>query len=155
MANELTINRHSAFKKLRDCAIFSFNMKKESKQTISVIQKKLWQECRRLILDIYQKVDGTWECYTCSQQNLQKSNKQIGHFIAKSVCGAYLKYDLRNLRVQCFRCNCNLSGNGAVFYRNMVEREGQEFVDELFIDKQKSIKAIDHYINLLTQYEKM
>lgn len=125
------------------------------KLTIGQVQKKLWKECRRIVSDIYKKGDGTWECYTCGQQNLQKSNKQTGHFIPKSVCGALLKYDLRNLRIQCFRCNCNLSGNGAVFYRNMVRDQGQEFVDELFRDKQKSVKAIDVYIDLLDRYAKM
>lgn len=130
-------------------------MKKQSTQSISVIQRKLWEECRRLIKDIYKRGDGTYDCYTCQQKNLVGSNCQIGHFIAKSVCGAYLKYDLRNLRIQCFRCNCNLSGNGAIFYRNIVEQEGQEYVDALFIDKQKTVKAIDHYIDLLQQYATM
>lgn len=125
------------------------------KQTIGQIQKKLWVQCKRIIRDIYKRGDGTYECYTCNQKNLTGSNCQTGHFIPKSVCGAYLKYDLRNLRIQCFRCNCNLSGNGAVFYRNMVEREGQEYVDELFLDKQKSIKAIDHYLLLLDKYTNM
>lgn len=130
-------------------------MNKKSKQSISVIQRKLWEHCRRLTKYIYKKADGTYDCYTCSQTNLVGSNCQTGHFIAKSVCGAYLKYDLRNLRIQCFRCNCNLSGNGAIFYRNMVEREGQEMVDELFKDKQKSVKAIDIYLEQLAIYEQM
>lgn len=130
-------------------------MKKQSKQSISVIQRKLWEECRRLIKDIYKRSDGTYKCYTCDQRNLVKSNCQIGHFIAKSVCGAYLKYDLRNLRIQCFRCNCNLSGNGAIFYRNLVRDEGQKYVDELFIDKNLSVKAHDFYLELLTKYQSM
>lgn len=52
-------------------------------------------------------------------------------------------------------CNVWKGGNGAIFYRNMVEREGQEYVDKLFIDKQKSIKAYDHYLELLEQYKKI
>ncbi len=125
------------------------------KLTIGQIQKKLWVECKRIVRDIYKRGDGTYNCYTCPQTNLTGSNCQTGHFIPKSVCGAFLKYDLRNLRIQCFRCNCNLSGNGAIFYRNMVRDEGQEYVDQLFLDKQKSIKAIDHYLIQLAQYKEM
>ena len=125
------------------------------KLTIGQIQKKLWIECKRIIRDIYQRVDGTYDCYTCEQKNLTGSNCQTGHFIPKSVCGAYLKYDLRNLRIQCMRCNCNLSGNGAVFYRNLVENEGQEYVDELFLEKQRVIKAYDHYVKIREEYAKL
>ena len=129
--------------------------KKIKKLTIGQIQKKLWQECRRISKDIYKKADGTYECYTCGQQNLVGSNLQLGHFIPKSVCGAYLKYSMDNLRLQCFRCNINLSGNGSVFYRKLVEREGQELVDRLFIEKEMSVKAHDHYLELLTIYGEM
>ena len=62
---------------------------------------------------------------------------------------------MRNLRWQCYYCNINLGGNGAVFYKNLVEKEGQKYVDELFKDKQKSIKAYDYYLELLEKYSKM
>lgn len=61
---------------------------------------------------------------------------------------------MRNLRWQCYYCNINLGGNGAVFYKKLVEIEGQKYVDQLFLDKQKSIKAYDHYIWQLEEYEK-
>jgi hypothetical protein len=35
----------------------------------------------------------------------------VGHFISSSVCSAELRYDLSNLRPQCYRCNIHLSGN--------------------------------------------
>ena len=131
-------------------------MKKPKKLSIGKLQDKLWQECRRIIRDIYKRADGTYNCYTCSQTNLQSSNLQTGHFIQKSVCGAYLKYDLRNLRIQCMRCNCNLSGNGAIFYRNLVQDMGQEYVDQLFKEKNTiTVKAYDHYEKQLADYKDM
>jgi len=124
------------------------------KLTIGQLQKKLWLECKRIALDLYKNKDGTYDCYTCEQKNLVKSNRQLGHFIAKSVCGATLKYDMRNLRWQCFRCNCNLSGNGAIFYRNLVRDKGQEYVDELFrIRNTVSIKAYDLFLKQLESYQ--
>ena len=43
-----------------------------------------------------------------------------------------LRYNLDNLRLQCYYENINLGGNGSEFYRRMVLENGQEFVDNLF-----------------------
>ncbi len=124
------------------------------KLTIGQLQKKLWQECRRVANIIYPPLNGQYHCYTCGKP-IEGSNKQLGHFLAKSVCGAFLKYDMRNLRWQCYYDNINLGGNGAVFYKKLVEEKGQEHVDKLFEDKQKIIKAYDHYQNQLEEYKKI
>lgn len=120
------------------------------KLTIGKIQKLLWIECKRLIRAKYGNT-----CFTCEKRNLEASGWHTGHFIAKGACGATLKYDLRNLRPQCYHCNINLGGNGATFYKRLVETEGQEYVDQLFKDKQKIIKAYDHYAELLAKYRDM
>lgn len=125
-------------------------LRKVGKQPISKIQKKLWELCRALIKNKYGST-----CFTCGKKRLLKSNRHTGHFIPKAACGAYLKYDLRNLRPQCYHCNINLGGNGAEFYKNLVEKEGQEYVDQLFLDKQKTVKAMDHYLMLIDKYTEM
>lgn len=125
------------------------------KQPISKIQKVLWEHCKRIIRGLYALPDGTWECYTCGKHITESKDAHTSHFIPKSICGAYLKYDLRNLRVTCYRCNIWLTGNGSFFYKNMVEREGQEYVDKLFKDKQLTVKAMDRYLQLLKEYEIM
>ncbi len=125
------------------------------KLTIGKLQKVLWEHCKRIIRKIYARPDGTWECYTCGKHITSPMDAHTSHFIPKSICGAYLKYDLRNLRVTCFRCNVWLSGNQAFFYRKLVEIEGQEYVDQLFKDKEKSIKAYDRYAEQLVEYEKL
>jgi len=130
------------------------------KLSITKIQDLLWEECKRLTRDIYslktsENDPDAWECYTCGKSINSKKDAHTGHFIPRSTCGAFLKYDLRNLRVQCMACNVWGGGMGAIYYRNMVTREGQEFVDELFRDKQKIVKATDHYILLLEKYKKM
>ena len=101
-----------------------------------LLKKKLWELCKLIIREAYGN-----ECYTCGKTGLAGSSWHTGHFIASSICGLYLRYDLRNLRPQCYRCNIDLSGNGAVFYRRMVEDEGQEYVDELFRDKERITKS--------------
>jgi hypothetical protein len=82
------------------------------------------------------------------------SSWQTGHFIPSSVGGAFLRYELRNLRPQCYRCNIDLSGNGAMFYKLLVEREGQAYVDQLFLDKQKTTKADKIWLqSIIDKYE--
>lgn len=81
---------------------------------------------------------------------------QLGHFIPSSTCGAFLRYDLRNLRWQCMRCNVHGGGQGAIFYKNLVEQEGQEYVDQLFRDKQVIVKAdAQFYENLIQKAEEI
>jgi hypothetical protein len=125
-------------------------LNKEGKQKISVIQKKLWAECKRIIRARYGNT-----CYTCGKTNLQGSDWHTSHFIPKASCGAFLKYDLRILRPSCYHCNINLGGNGSEYYRRLVKDIGQESIDKIFQDKQKIVKAIDHYLILLEEYKKI
>ena len=73
--------------------------------------------------------------------------------IAKQSLGAYLKYDLRLLRLQCYNCNINLGGMGAIFIERMRKIEGDEYVDKILKDRQISVKAYDHYLKILEEYK--
>lgn len=74
--------------------------------------------------------------------------------IPSSVCGAFLRYDLRNLRYCCMRCNIHLGGNGAEYYRRMVLEIGQPAVDKIFQDKNNIIKAdFIFYENKIREYQ--
>lgn len=123
-------------------------LKKTSKQSISKIQRAIWQECKRLIRKKYGNV-----CYTCDKKGLEGSNWHTGHLLAKASIGAFLKYDLRLLRPQCYFCNINLGGNGAIFIEKMRALEGNEYVDKILADRQITIKAYDHYEKLLNLYK--
>lgn len=126
-------------------------LKRKSKTPEAKLKERLWELCKQIIRKRYGNT-----CYTCGNTGLEGSNRHTGHFIASSVCGAYLRYDLRNLRIQDYRCNVSLSGNGAIFYRRMVEEEGQDYVDEIFRDKNKIVKADKHfYQHLIDEYEQI
>lgn len=125
-------------------------MRKKSKQKISTIQNKIWAECKRIIRKRY----GS-ECYTCGKKELSGSNWQTGHMIPKSTLGAYLKYDLRLLRPQCYSCNINYGGQGALFIERMRKIEGNKYVDQILTDRQITVKAYDFYLELLEQYKKI
>lgn len=128
-------------------------VKKTSKLSIAKTQRKLWVLCKLLIRKKYQNPNGTWNCYTCDKLITYGRDAHTAHLIPKSACGAYLKYDTRNLRVCCYHCNINLGGNGAEFLRKMIIREGQSYVDNIFEDKKEIIKGHDHYLMLTEKYQ--
>ena len=113
------------------------------------VQDELWELCKQIIRLMYGNT-----CFTCGKTGLTGSGWHTAHLIPRSTCGAFLKYDLRNLRPCCYHCNINLGGNGAIFYRRMVETEGQKYVDDIFKDKEKIVVASEHYQKLLIEYDK-
>lgn len=126
-------------------------LKRKSKTPVSKLKNKLWELTKKIIRRIYGNT-----CFTCSKKGLEGSNWQTGHFIPSSTCGASLRYDLRNLRPQCYHCNINGGGQGAEFYKRLVETEGQEYVDQLFRDKQVIVKAdAQFYENLIEKAENL
>lgn len=129
--------------------------KVKKKKTDAQLKKILWEECKRITRKRYQNKNGTWNCFTCGRLIDEPAKAQTGHFIPSGSCGVFLRYDLRNLRIQDYYCNINLGGNGSEYYRKMVEEVGQEEVDQLFRDKQKIVKASDHIIELLEKYKKL
>lgn len=123
-------------------------LRRQSTQTLSAIQRTLWQAIRHLVREKY----GT-TCYTCGQTGLEKQNWQCGHMWPKAALGAFLKYDIRVLRPQCFRCNIHLGGNGAEFYKRVLAEIGAEKMAQLEADRRIITKALPHYQFLLTQLE--
>lgn len=124
-------------------------LKKVSKAPISKIQKLIWIECRRIVKEQFGN-----DCYTCGKKNLQGSDCQLGHVPwPKASLGAYLKYDLRVLRYQCYSCNIWKSGMGAEAYKRMLKEEGKPYMEKLEQDRNKSVKAYDFYVDLLAYYK--
>jgi hypothetical protein len=123
-------------------------LRKRSPASISLIQRKIWAKLREKLIAKY----GS-DCYTCNAKDLEGSNRQLGHMWAKASVGAYLKYDERILRIQCYRCNINLGGNGAVFYARMLKEIGAEKMKQLEEDRNVTVKARDHYEQLLKELE--
>lgn len=122
-------------------------LKKKSKASISQIQRKLWELCKTIIREKYPNV-----CYTCGRTGLAGSNWHTGHMIPKASLGAFLKYDLRILRPQCYNCNINLGGNGAEFYRRMMIEVGSTRLHDILEDRKVSVQAKEWYEKLINDY---
>lgn len=124
---------------------------------VSKLAVKLWELCKQIIRLKYGNV-----CYTCGRTGLEGSNWHTGHLWAKGSLGHLLKYDLRILRPQCYNCNINYGGQGAVFYAKMLKTEGKIYMNQLekerVLDRQARVKAdwiwftnkIEEYSKLLT-----
>lgn len=121
-------------------------MKKQ--KTVKQLKKILWEECRRIAIAKYGNT-----CFTCGKF-CEGSGMHLGHFLPSAACGAFLRYDLRNLRIQCYFCNINLGGNGSEYYPRLVQEMGQGHVDQIFRDKHISVKADSHwYLSKIEEYK--
>lgn len=92
--------------------------KRRKKGAISKLKEELWQLCREIQKNKY----GT-TCFTCKK--FIEKGIHLGHFITSSTCSVELRYDLNNLRPQCYHCNINLSGNWVKFEEELL-KEGTD-----------------------------
>lgn len=98
-------------------------LRRKSKSPLAKLKDKLWQLCKEITRARYGN-----HCYTCGAY---VEFPHTGHFIASSVCSTELRYDLDNLKPQCYRCNIHLSGNWLEYERLLKEEKGDVFVDQL------------------------
>lgn len=125
-------------------------LRKIGKAPISKLQRQIWQFCKEIIRIKYSNT-----CYTCERTGLIGSNWHTGHLFSKATLGAYMKYDLRVLRPQCYFCNVNCGGRGADFLTKMRRIEGDEYVDKIIEDKKIGVNAYDHYCKILVEYQEL
>lgn len=130
-------------------------LKRKSKSSQRKLEDEIWQHCRRIVFNRDSK-NGEVDCYTCPAKALQGANRQLGHVPwPKATLGAFLKYDLRLLKYQCYRCNINFSGMGGIAYPKMEQEFGKEFMSTLEKDRLTTVKAMEHYPKLLESYQQM
>jgi hypothetical protein len=87
--------------------------------------------------------DGTVFCYTC---NTPKHWKQIhcGHYVSRTF--KYTRWELDNLRPQCYACNVLKKGMAHIFRQNLVEEIGEERVRSIETRAQVLFKEKDTWI---------
>jgi len=125
-------------------------IRKEAKEhTMGWWKKKFWTEFSKYI----RKRDD-YRCFTCDNKGDGKG-MHAGHFIPRACGGLSLYFHENNVHAQCYRCNINLGGNGAEYYRRMVDVYGREFVEELFRLRDTGFKkfSIEEYQELIEEYK--
>lgn len=90
-------------------------------------------------------------CYTCNAY-VEGKNKQAGHWISRQHFST--RWDERNVRTQCFRCNIWLRGNSAAYAGNLLEELGEKEFKAL-IQRGKEIKqwSVKELEELIKKYE--
>jgi hypothetical protein len=71
---------------------------------------------------------GLVPCYTCGTMYVWKA-LEAGHYIGRSNRG--VRWDLRNIRPQCTKCNSYQEGKHWQFRKNLVVELGEKEVEDL------------------------
>ena len=97
------------------------------KEIVKDYKKLAWTQISRYVRYTSSIKDdqGRVQCYTCPKI-LLPSEADCGHFKHDKLDG-----DLRNLRIQCSKCNRYLSGNLSEYRKNLVRDHGEEWVQQL------------------------
>lgn len=108
--------------------------KKKKAVTLTKLNDKLWELTRQICFRTY----GT-DCYTCPKKNLIGRNLHGGHVPwPKSALSKMCAYDIRYIRAQCYDCNINKGGMGAVALDRMIHEIGIEAVETLRVLSEKT-----------------
>lgn len=78
---------------------------------------------------------------------------QAGHMVPKAT-GNVLYFDETNVHCQCYYCNINLGGNGAVYASNFIKQYGKRKFDALMKKRhEEKIYTIENYQSLIKKYQ--
>lgn len=90
-------------------------------------------------------------CITCKKVFEWKS-LQAGHFVPGRKPSVL--FDERNCHAQCYACNCHKDGNLIEYYPEMLERYGEETVEELrWLSKQQKRFTVEELQELYNLYK--
>lgn len=133
-------------------------IKEKKANSPKVLKKKL-----DTILSLYvrRRASDSMGMATCITCGIRKHYKELqaGHYVPRDNYS--VRYDLRNLGVQCFKCNMKLpgckAGNMVQYTKYLLNNYGVEWLKELIADGEKikhwtpdDLKElIEHYRNLL------
>lgn len=100
--------------------------KRRNKGELTKLKEKLWLLCRQIVKKRYGNT-----CYTCGRVVPDGKGMHTGHYITSSLCSVEMRYDLENLRPQCYHCNINLSGNWPAFQEVIEKEKGTDITPQL------------------------
>lgn len=117
------------------------------------LKKRLWELCKALTRKKYGNT-----CYTCGREGLAGSNWHTGHYLTSSLCSVALRFDLANLRPQCYACNIHKSGNWIAFEEGIRREIGNEEItrlQNLNRETRGQLYGKDWYERKVEEYEKL
>jgi hypothetical protein len=144
-----------AFKPLKRGAIKRRPLGKKSRRakrpTVGQLKKNAWKEFSIYIRTRGADDNGFNVCCTCGIKKFWK-DLQAGHFI-RGRLNANL-FDERGVWPQCYSCNIGAQGNVVVYYKWMLEKFGQEVIDELLAQNNVTRKWLPgELVGLIEKYK--
>jgi hypothetical protein len=135
-----------------------------AKSSLKQAKDELWELTRQIIFNRYpQKIGGSGKnkdkrrCYTCREG----VGYSCGHLVPASLITSYVRYDLDNLRPQCFPCQKFKQGNLVGFVRNMRD-EGIDGIDLIADVIHRADEAevlpspkLEWYLSKIDEYKKI
>lgn len=104
--------------------------RKEKLKTKSDVAKELQVIVNKYIRE--RDLLAGYGCISCGTKSTPRWD--AGHF--RSIgSAAHLRFDSRNIHLQCAKCNSFLAGNLLAYKENLPERIGQKVYDELVADQ--------------------
>lgn len=110
-------------------------------KTVAQLRKKLWKLMSEYIRST-SAIEGSekfGKCFTCNKVIDLKYECDVGHFYPKGAFGC-LRFDERNLRIQCKTCNLFLQGNVVEFEKRLRAEIGDEHMEELHATRRDVFK---------------
>ena len=131
--------------------------KHRPKQSVSLWRDKVWK-----VFSTYIRLRDRLEengfptdyaaCITCGKVDTWKA-LQAGHFVPGRRPS--ILFDERNCHAQCYACNCHKDGNLIEYWPVMIERYGEEVVEELrWLSKQERRFKYEELKELHEKYTK-
>lgn len=113
--------------------------------------------CKRMGIDISQfsrPEDIIVKCCTCPKRR-SWIDMQAGHYFGRGLAGGSgTFFDERNIHTQCGQCNGFKQGNNQVYTEFMLNKYGQQVIDELEIKHRGGSKYSHIQLKALAQFYK-
>lgn len=93
-------------------------------KSLSKLKEELWTQVS-IYVRLSASVDGYCECYTCGAVKPWRAltnGIQAGHLFRRGRLAT--RFDLDNIRCQCYECNVIKNGNYTVFHKKAIAEMG-------------------------------
>ena len=90
--------------------------------------KQLDALCRKILLIRDQYSNNTFQCISC-RRLLPLNCAQVGHYLSRRY--EAVRWDLRNINLQCVWCNKWQSGNQIEYRKSLLEKYGEEIIEKI------------------------
>lgn len=126
----------------------------KKRKTLTALKKDLWKVFSLYIKLKYSDDLDHVNCFTCGRRlKIGTSDCQGGHYYTKKGYPA-LYFNENNVRVQCYHCNINLSGNTVIFGELLEQEIGAEQMEHLKLLRHNQVKLMrSDYEYLIDQYK--